>query len=314
MRDAIESMRVAFAELSAGRVDLPQRVSISSSDGAVTLVMPGRLDVPFALGAKIVSVFPGNEAKGLPLIHAAVVLLDGETGEIAGLLDGQSLTAIRTGAASGLATDLLARPDASRVAIIGAGVQARTQLEAVCCVREVEDIWVYSRTRENAERFAREAEETGQASVAARIRVVESAREAVRDADIICTATSSPTPVLGLDDVTSGMHINAVGSFTAEMRELDPVLVGKCRVVVDHRPAAMEEAGEVIAAVREGLISEGDMVEIGEIVNCSCEGRTSDDQITLFKSVGVAVQDLAAGARVVERERKASAAGSELHM
>lgn len=302
MRAAIDAMREAFGMLAKGRAEVPLRTQVKvPGQDAVAVVMPGRCDVPLGLGAKIVSVFPRNPAAGRPLIHAAVVLLDGETGEVAALVEGTALTAIRTGAASGLATDLLARPDATRVAIIGSGAQARTQLLAVCCVRKVEAVSVYSRAPAHAARFAEEM--AGADGVPERIATSKSARDAAHGADIVCTATSAMSPVLALDDVAPGTHINAIGSFTPEMRELDPALVAQARVVVDQRQAAMAEAGEVIAAVRGGLISETDLVELGEIVNGAAPGRTSKEEITLFKSVGLAVQDMCAGARAVAEAR-----------
>jgi ornithine cyclodeaminase len=225
-----------------------------------------------------------------------VVLLDPQTGQVAALLEGGALTAIRTGAASGLATELLARPNASRVAVIGAGVQARTQLEAVCCVRQIESVAVYALA--GADELAWEM--AGRGNVPDAVRVAGSAREAALEADIICTATSSTEPVLGLADVAPGTHINAIGAFTPEMREIDTALVSAASVVVDQREACMAEAGEVIAAVGQGLMSQADLVELGEILNGDAAGRQRADQITLFKSVGVAVQDLCAGAKALE--------------
>jgi ornithine cyclodeaminase len=301
--EAIDAMRQAFGQLSAGTVALPLRTSIPvpSAEG-VALVMSARCDIPYGLGGKLVTVFPRNPAAGRPLVHAAVVLLGVETGEPVAFLEGTSLTALRTGAASGLATDLLARDDAARVAVIGTGVQARTQLEAVCCVRRVESVAVYSLDPDGAERYAEEM--TAASGVPPGILITDSVREAVRDADIICTATSSKTPVLTTHEVSPGVHINAVGSFTPEMQEIDPALVGGVRVVVDQREASLAEAGEVIAAVREGLLAEADLVELGEIVNGSAAGRADAAEMTLFKSVGVAVQDLCAGARAVERAER----------
>lgn len=300
MRAAIGAMREAFGQLSAGTVDLPLRTAIGvpANDGVV-LVMAARCDIPLGLGGKFVTVFPENPRVGRPLVHAAVLLLSSETGEMVALVEGMSLTAIRTGAASGLATELLARPDAARVAVLGSGVQARAQLEAVCCVRQVQSVSVYSPTRAHAERFAREMARLP--DVPDTVSVAPSALDAVGDADVICTATTSAQPVLSAGDVPSGAHINAVGSFTPEMRELDPALLGWARVVVDQRAAAMAEAGEVIAAVGAGLFEEQDLVELGEIVNQAAPGRTASDQVTVFKSVGVAVQDLCAGAKAVEQ-------------
>jgi ornithine cyclodeaminase len=294
MRDAIDAMRDAFGQLSAGTAEVPVRTSVSvPAKDAVTLVMPGRCDVPYGLGGKLVSVFPLNVDAGLPVVNAVVVLLDPRTGQVAALLEGGALTAIRTGAASGLATELLARLDAKRVAIIGAGVQARTQLEAVCCVRKIESVAVYALA--GAEQFAKEM--AGRGDVPTEFRVAGSESEASEDADIVCTATSSSEPVLSVGDVVPGTHINAIGAFTPEMREIDPALVGTARVFVDQREASLEEAGEVIAAVRQSLLAEGDLVELGEVVNGDEAGREDEGQIILFKSVGVAVQDLCAGGR-----------------
>ena len=300
MREAIDAMRDAFGQLSGGRAELPLRASITvPRENGVALVMSARCDVPFGLGAKFVTVYPWNPEAGRPLVHGAVLLFDPETGVPAALLEGTALTALRTGAASGLATELLARGDATRVAVIGSGAQARTQLEAVCCVRRVESVAVYSIDQPGAERFVQEM--AGNRGVPRDVEVVGSAREAAREADIVCTATSSAEPVLGPDDVASGVHINAIGSFTPEMQEIDPSLIGGARVFVDQRRASLAESGEIIAAVRDGLIEERELFELGEIVNGEVRGRVDDAQITLFKSVGVAVQDLCAGARALER-------------
>ncbi len=293
MPDAIEAMRKAFGLLAAGQADVPLRTGIDiPKHEAVTLLMPAYLHVGNRLGAKIVSVFPNNSNLDLPTIHAVVILINAATGQPEALLEGTALTAIRTGAASGLATDLLARPDASTVAIIGSGAQARTQLEAVCCVRHIERACVYSPTRAHAEHFA--AGMAGHPGVPASIEVVSSAHEAAAQADIICAATTSSTPVVGPTDVRPGAHINGVGSYTPAMREIDPELVKRARVVVDQRQAALAEAGEVIACIQDGSLREGDLIELGEVVNGRQPGRTDAEQITFFKSVGLAAQDIAA--------------------
>lgn len=293
MSAAIEAMRKAFGLLAAGAADVPLRTAIEiPKHDAVTLVMPAYLHVGNRLGAKLVSVFPNNPNLELPAIHAVVLLLNAATGQPEALLEGTSLTAIRTGAASGLATDLLARPGASTVAIIGSGAQARTQLEAICAVRKINRAWVYSRNHAHAHQFAEEM--SGRNGAPSMVEVAASAREAAAQADIICTATSSASPVLHLDDVKAGTHINGIGSFTPSMHEIDPQLVRHARVVVDQRQAALAEAGEIIACIADRSLAEEDLVELGEIVNGKQPGRTSADQITLFKSVGLAVQDVAA--------------------
>ncbi|HLF27833.1 MAG TPA: ornithine cyclodeaminase [Anaerolineae bacterium] len=293
MPAAIDAMRKAFSLLSAGEADMPLRtmLQIPKHAGRV-LVMPAYLHIGNRLGAKILSAFPNNPDLELPAIHALVVLINAATGQPEALLEGTALTAIRTGAASGLATDLLSRPDAATLALIGSGAQARTQLEAVCCVRRIECVRVYSPHRAHAERFAQEL--AGRNGAPAAIDVVASAREAIREADIICTATSSATPVIGPADVRPGTHINGIGSYTPDMREVDPELVKQSRVIVDQRQAALAEAGEVIACIANGALQESQLIELGEVVNGVRPGRTHPEQITFFKSVGLAAQDIAA--------------------
>lgn len=302
MPAAIDAMRDAFGQLSMGEATLPLRTTVSIPErNAVTLVMPARCRVPLGLGGKFVSVFPENTSRGLPLIHAAIILLSPETGEVRALVDGTVLTAIRTGAASGLATELLARPDATRLAVIGAGTQARTQLQAVCCVRTISHVTVYSRTQGRARRFATEM--AGQGGIPT-VEVVMSARAAVHEADVVCVATTSNTPVLQAEDIPAGCHVNAVGSYTPAMVELDPVLLGRSRVFVDQREAALAEAGELIVAVADGTIRQTDLLELGEVVRGAAAGRTARDQVTVFKSVGVATQDLCAADRAVQEAER----------
>jgi ornithine cyclodeaminase len=304
MRDAIDAMRRAFSALSSGTAAVPIRTVIPVPDvDGVALFMPARAAAS-GLGIKAVTVYPHNAERGLPRIHAAMLVMDAATGAPVALLEGGALTAIRTGAASGLATDLLARAEAASLLVIGAGVQARTQLEAVCAVRDIRTVSIVSQRRSRAETFATEARARlgGRCQVA----VARSVAEAAPGADVICVATSSPAPVLMDADVRPGTHINAIGSFTPEMCEVDPVLLGRACVVVDHRPAALAEAGEVIAAIGMGALREVDLVELGELVGDG-EGRNrprreSDGTrtVTVFKSVGVAVQDVVAGAWACE--------------
>lgn len=295
MADAIDAMREAFSALADGRVQLPLRTHQElPGTPLVSLTMPGVITAPPRIGAKLLTINPDNPARALPAIHGLVVLFDPETGVPSGLLDGTAVTALRTGAVSGLATDLLARPDSRVLAVIGAGTQARTQLEAVREVRPIVDVRVWSRSPDRAADFAGEMSRDGLA-----VRPVSTVEEAVEGADVICTATPSTRPLVGLAEVTDGVHINAVGSYTREMCELGPHLVRAARVVVDSTEAAMEEAGELIQAVEEGLVDVDNFIELGELLLGRQEGRRSDGEITLFKSVGLAVQDLSAGARAL---------------
>jgi ornithine cyclodeaminase len=293
MAEAIGGMKYAFAQLSTGRADAPLRTHIKVEDVGATLVMPAFLADSGDLAIKIVSVFPNNPQLGLPTIHALVLALDTATGKPLALLEGASLTAIRTGAVSGAATDLLARQDARSVAIIGSGVQARTQLEAVCTVRDIREVRVFSLLPDQARQFAREM--AGRGPIPPLITVAEDANSAVREADIVCTATTSLTPVFDGDQLKPGAHVNGVGSFTPEMQENDLQTINRSLVIVDSRSAALEEAGDLIIPLQNGDITLKHIAaELGEVVSGIHPGRTSPLQITFFKSVGVAVQDAAA--------------------
>jgi len=293
MAEAIGGMKYAFAQLSTGRADVPLRTQIDVGGNGVTLVMPAYLADSNDLAVKIVSVFPHNSQIGLPTIHALVLAVDTETGRPLALLEGGSLTAIRTGAVSGAATDLLAREDADTVAIFGSGVQARTQLEAVCTVRQIKEVRLFSLATRQAEQFA--VEMAGRGPIPSSITIAADAGAAVRGADIICTATTSKTPVFDGALLKPGAHVNGIGSFMPEMQEIDLTTVQRALVVVDSRMAALAEAGDLIIPLQNGDISHDHITaELGEIVSGIHHGRTDADEITFFKSVGVAVQDAAA--------------------
>jgi ornithine cyclodeaminase/alanine dehydrogenase-like protein (mu-crystallin family) len=300
MKQAVEAVKSGFAQLSAGQAEVPLRsvLPVPAADG-VTLMMPAFLSVTGELGAKIVSVFPRNLGRGLPTIHAVVVLVDSQTGQPIALLDGTYLTALRTGAVSGAATDLLARPDADVVAVFGAGAQGRTQLEAVCAVRDVSRALVVDLNVDAANRFVQDMRESPAAPPD--LRVAHSAAEAASEAHIICTATTSSTPVFSASDVRPGTHINAVGAFTPEMQEVDVAGLGKACIVVDSREACLAEAGDLIIPLRtERIPLPAEWLELGELVAGTKQGRGSREEITYFKSVGNAVQDVSVGGAVLE--------------
>ncbi len=309
MAAAIEAVASAFAQLSTGQADAPLRTALNvERHNGITLVMPGYLAADDRLAVKIVSVFNDNPAQGLPLIHAVVVVVEATTGVPAAILDGTYLTALRTGAASGVATRYLARPEAAVVAIFGAGAQGRTQLEAVCAVRPIRAAWVYDRTPERAAAYAAEMSER----LALPVRVASSPAEAARAADVICTATTSSTPVFAPDDVRAGVHINAIGGYTPQMQEIPTAVVARAKVVIDHRTASLAEAGDLLIPLREGAISAAHIhAELGEIVAGLKPGRESEAEVTLFKSVGVAVQDVAVAGAVLEAAR-AQGLGTEV--
>ena len=297
MAEAIAAVKAGYVQLSAGRAQIPLRAHLGVGEGDSTLVMPFYApDEGGALGLKVVSIFDSNPPRGLPLIHALVLVLDMATGAPLALLEGSSLTAIRTGAASGAATDALARPDARVVALFGSGVQARRQLEAVCTVRPIERVYLYSLG--GAEQFA--AEMAGYGPIPADIVIAGSPRAALTEADIVCTATTSRTPVFDGRDLRPGAHVNGIGSFTPEMQEIDAATVRRARVVVDSRAAALAEAGDLIIPLQAGEIDLDHVsTELGEVLAGQKPGRTSAEQITFFKSVGVAVQDAMAAGLVV---------------
>jgi ornithine cyclodeaminase/alanine dehydrogenase-like protein (mu-crystallin family) len=310
MRDAIELMKVAFRELSAGRAESPLRSSVPVADGAVMLLMPAYVPAEGALGFKMVSVFEGNREKGIPTISAMVCLVDDQTGAPAALMNGAYLTALRTGAVSGAATDLLARPDAKNLVVIGAGAQGVTQAAAVAAVRPIEKITVVDVFEDSLARY-RDAIASDWPDLADRVETTTDS-SVVRDADVICTSTTSRKPVFKDSDVKPGTHINGIGAFTPEMQELPPELVARATLVVDQVHAVLEEAGDFIIPIEQGMLDRESVTrELGQLVAGEAPGRSSDDEITLFKSVGNAVQDVTVARRAVTRARE-TGAGQEV--
>jgi ornithine cyclodeaminase len=313
MTAAIEAMKQAYAALSDGKAEVPlrTRLPVPSHDG-LCLFMPAyaQTQAGEALAIKVVSLFPGNPSRGLAYIQAAVLLLQSSTGRTLAMLEGSSLTAIRTGAAGGAAVDLLARPESRVLAIFGAGAQGRTQLEAACTVRDIRSVLVYDSDRDKAASLVDEM--AGRGPVPADLRVATNAREALANADVICTATTSNTPVFADIDIKAGAHISAVGAYTPEMQEVPAETVRRATVVVDSRSAALAEAGDLIQPMRAGLFDESHIqAELGEIVLGRSPGRQSADEITYFKSVGIAVQD-AMAAEVAYRNAISMGLGREV--
>lgn len=313
MEEVIEAMKQAYASLSDGRAEVPLRTRLPIPDhDALAIFMPAYVhtDEADALAVKIVSIFPNNPPRGLPYIQAAVIAFEAGTGHASALLEGSSLTAIRTGAGSGVAIDLLARKDSKVAAIFGAGVQGRTQLEAACAVRKIEKAWIYDSDANRAEAFAREM--AGKGSLPADLKPASSPRQAVQDADIICTATTALMPVFADADLKPGAHISAIGSYTPEMAEVPPETIVRARVFVDSRSAVLAEAGDLIQPIQKDLITEAHVrAELGEIILGRKAGRESDSEITYFKSVGVAVQD-AIAAQLALKNAKARGLGREV--
>ena len=305
MPEAIELMKTAFRELSAGRTVSPLRTVIPLPDrSGDALFMPAYVPALDALGLKSVNVFRRNPERGLPVIHAIVALVDPETGQPLAIMDGTYLTALRTGAVSGAAADLLARPDSRVLAAIGAGAQGVTQIAAVCAVRPIERVIAVDVNEPALERLrgALEAEWPG---IAERVETTTDAAQAVRQADVICTATTSHSPVFSDGDVRPGTHISAVGAYTPEMQELPAETVARATVVVDAVEAALAEAGDLIVPLQRGLVSREHFArELGMVASGAAPGRTAYDEVTLFKSVGNAVQDVVVAKRAVDRARE----------
>jgi ornithine cyclodeaminase/alanine dehydrogenase-like protein (mu-crystallin family) len=290
MPAAIRAVADALVQLSTGRALVPPRTSLEIPGSRTTaLVMPAYLPGPHRIGLKLISLCEDNPSKGLPLAQAVTVLMDAERGTPLAVLEAGYLTAVRTGAASGAATDALARKDARVAAIFGAGVQGRTQLEAIVAVRPIRKALVFDVDGGAAAAFAKEM------GTALGIEVEPAARpEALAEADVISTATTSATPVFADADLKPGVHINAVGSYKPHVREIPGETVRRASLFVDERRSCLEEAGDLIIPIREGLIREDHIrAEIGLVLAGLAAGRRSEGEITLFKSVGNAVEDLA---------------------
>lgn len=306
MSRAIEVMRRAFGQLSANEADVPLRTRLQTDKGLL-LFMPAFLRQSREIGFKMVSLWGDNPAKGLPAVIALATVIDPDTGEPKALINGEALTALRTGAGGGLATDLLARPDASVAAVFGAGVQARAQLEAACVVRQIKEVRIFGRTPSAVETFAAEVAAWPGAP---RVIIAGSRKEAVLGADIVIAATTSEKPVFDGRDLSPGTHVTGVGSYAPHMQEVDEETVRRSKIVVDSLQACLAEAGDLLVALEKNVIGKLDIhAELGQIVNGERPGRESRDEITFFKSVGVAVQD-AAAANAVLREAESRGLGT----
>ncbi len=291
MEDAIGLVERGFVEFGEGAVDMPQRLVIFVSEhNGLAGFMPARVRGMGALSVKTVTAFKDNPKKGLPTIFGTVTLLDPETGVPVSVMDAGYLTAVRTGAASGVATKYLAGEGGRIAAIFGAGVQGRTQLEAICTVRSINEVKVFDIDRGQAERFAKEM--GGRGPIPDNIKVVDSAKDALAGAHIVVTATTSPSPIFNGDDLSPGAHINGVGSHAPGARELDTKTLVRSKIVCDSVEACLVEAGDLLIPIQEGALRESDIYGgLADVISGKLLGRESDEEITLFKSVGLAFQD-----------------------
>jgi len=292
MPDLIDAMQAALVGYSAGRTEQPLRTVLEvGGQKSFFGVMPAFLPDAPALGTKLVTVFGSNAAAGLPTHLATIVLLDPETGALLAVLDGRFITEARTAAVSAVATRLLGRTDASTLAIIGSGVQARSHLRALGCVRPLRDVRVWSPSPQSRKLFVAEMSPHTRASLSAS----PSAEAALFGADLVVLATSSRTPVVRSEWIADGAHICAVGACRPDQREMEGALVARARVIVDSRTGALAEAGDIVLAMAEGACGSGHIAgELGEVAAGRVEGRQSGTQVTIFKSLGMAVEDVAA--------------------
>ena len=303
MSVCIDLMQETQIAISQGEIEIPLRSTLPVDGGKASfLVMPGEVGGSGTFGAKLLSIYPDNPARGLAAIQGYVLLFDAADGSPKALVDAASLTAIRTAAASAAATRALSRLDASRLALLGYGVQAESHLEAMCAVRHIREVRVWGPNIERARAFAARHQRPELI-----IEAVETAGEAVRDADVVCAVSNARDPLIVADDVSPGAHLNLVGAHKPNGREADAETLSRSRVYTEVTEFALAEAGDLILAIEEGVFRTSAILgEIGEVFAGTLAGRTRKDEITLYKSLGNTAQDLAAAAYVV------AAAGSNV--
>jgi alanine dehydrogenase len=299
--ELIEALAQAHIQYSTGKAVMPVRlvVPLPQIDGRITS-MPGYLNEDKALGMKVVTYFQSNPQQNLPAILATIMLFSAETGKMIAAMDGSYITAIRTACASAMATKVLANPQTPVLGILGAGVQARTHIQALTRVRKLEKIKLYSPSGTSAAAVKKEM-----AQVPVTMEVAENPEAAVRDADLVVTVTTSREPILKADWLKPGVHINAVGSHSPDMREIDGATLARAKVVVDSREAIMAECGDILLAIKEGSVTKDNIHgEIGEVLAGTKAGREHTDEVTLYKSVGIAIQDVATANLVYHKALK----------
>jgi ornithine cyclodeaminase len=312
MPEAIEQMRSMFVSSADGAVYQPPRTVLQppQTDGGFVFLKPAGIGgAQPSFGMKLITYFPQNSSRSLPTISGFVALFDTATGRTLALLDGASITEIRTGAVSAVATDALAGTDAGDLAIIGSGVQAQAHLVALAQVRSLRRVRVWSRNPLSAKQFVHWAADQGFG-----VEACDDVRRAVEGADLVCTVTASRQALLDGDWVAPGAHVNAVGSFEAGTRELHGNLVARARIVVDSRDEAAKSAGDLLLARQEGLTDKaGEYAELAEVLVGRLPGRTTSEEITVFESLGLAIEDIVAAAHVV-RAAQAQGLGVEVSL
>jgi len=308
--ELISTLEKAHIQYSTGKAVMPVRlvVPLPQIQGRITS-MPGFLDEDKALGMKVVTYFQENPKRNLPAILGTIMLFSAETGKMIAAMDGSYITAIRTACASAVATKALANAEAPVLGILGAGVQARSHIQALARVRKIERIKIYSPSGASASAIKKDL---APAKIA--IDVAESAEDAVRDADLLVAATTSTKPIVKSEWLKAGVHINAVGSHRPDYREIDGVTLARAKLIVDSREAIMAECGDILLAIKEKTISENHIHgEIGEVLAGTKPGRSSAGEVTLYKSVGIAIQDVAT-ANLVYRKALEQAVGTTVEI
>jgi alanine dehydrogenase len=298
---AIAAVRTAHEMHATGTITMPNRLVMQVEQGNRINAMPAFLPELKALGMKSNANFATNSARGLPTIHGVIILWDPDTGVPISIMNGTYITAVRTAAASAVATDLLSRRDSQRLGIIGAGVQGCSHLHAITRVRQISELSVFDKNVSNANQLASEARD----SLRIGSRVAKSVREVLDLADIVVTATTASSPIIDMKWLKPGTHINAIGSHSKNARELPSDLISSARLVVDSREAAMSECGDILIPLGAGEITESAIhAELGEIVLGTKASRVADDELTIYKAVGIALQDVAAANAAFEQARK----------
>ncbi|PCI05231.1 MAG: ornithine cyclodeaminase [Hyphomicrobiales bacterium] len=301
MKEAVEVIDRTMIDVSKGGATLPLRSVIPVGGDNRMGIMPGAIGDPACFGIKLISLFPGNPAKGLSSHRGALVLFESETGGAIAMMDASLLTAIRTAAASGVATRALARKDATSLAIIGYGEQAEHHLDAILAVRDIQQLHVAGRSAQKAAEFCRNA---ARKYPFLKMTSGDDIQVAVERADIVCTVTASPTPILKADWIAPGTHLNIVGSSVPSMREIDDEIVERAAIWVDYLPSTLAQAGEIIEMINAGKITQDHIKgEIGKVLTGDLAGRDNATDITLYRSLGVAAQDLASAHYIIEQAK-----------
>lgn len=309
MKEVIYEVELAFKNLSLKKAIMPIRSNIPlTKHNGIIYYMPAYIEETDALAVKVVSVHKENYKYGLPTTQAVILLNEAKTGRLLSIMDGGYITAMRTGAASGVATKYLAKKKVKIAGILGAGVQARTQLWAICEVKPIELAYVYDVKHDIMEKYSQEMSK----KLGIYVKPIENVKKLIEESEIICTATTSKTPIFNGEWLVEGTHINAIGAHTPDTRELDTITIKKSKVVVDSYEACLKEAGELIIPIKEGVITKDHIhAELGEVIAGIKTGRENDKEITLFKSVGLAIQDTAT-ALIVYRKALENKLGREI--